>query len=199
MPDAEDRQQRMANLLLTPHPDEDQLRGIRQVLLTLACRELRAYRRRMRTAWLLRDALIHRQERAAYLELLRTGPSWWRHRPSEWIGADPSLASLRQQPVFEAFVREQTHRDFAPAPENDCPGEWFQALLPVSPQPPAGPPPVGPPPPPVGSLPPPVGPPPPPHPVRRLKWMTMIRADSRRSRRGPGPSDGARGHGARSA
>jgi hypothetical protein len=76
---AEARQKAITDLLLTPHPNEAQLRKISQVLLTVAYQEMRAYQRRMRASWLLWGALIHRQERAAYLELLRTGPSWRRH------------------------------------------------------------------------------------------------------------------------
>jgi hypothetical protein len=76
---AEARQKAITGLLLTPHPDDVQLRKISQVLLMVAYQELRAYQRRMRASWLLWGALIHRQERAAYLELLRTGPSWRRH------------------------------------------------------------------------------------------------------------------------
>jgi hypothetical protein len=76
---AEARHKAITGLLLTAHPNQVQLDKISQVLLMLACQELRAYRRRMRASWLLWGALIHRQERTAYLELLRTGPNWRRH------------------------------------------------------------------------------------------------------------------------
>jgi hypothetical protein len=238
------RTRALSGLLQTAHPTTVEFRRISRVLLMLACRELRAYRRRMRASWLLWGALIHRQERAAYLELLRSGPNWRLHprrrlatprvalagmelalrimtpphqtqheiaaarsrtvrqlgldrvldggrkwvygrlpwqavynaaclyamttgpdakpspaaaskavtllrlaiadpdceldRPSEWIGADPSLAALYGKPepgrktVFDAFVYEQAHRDFDPAPVNHCRDPWFQALLPVT-------------------------------------------------------------------
>ena len=237
------RTRALSGLLQTAHPTAVEFRRISRVLLMLACRELRAYRRRMRASWLLWGALIHRQERAAYLELLRSGPNWRLHprrrlatprvalagmelalrimevpreaqqevrkrrsrtmrqlgldrvldggrgwvygrlpwqavynaaclyattgpdakpspdaaskavtllrlaiadpdceldRPSEWIGADPSLAALHGKPepgrkaVFDAFVYEQAHRDFDPAPVNHCRDPWFQALLPVT-------------------------------------------------------------------
>ena len=268
-PQASVRQELITRLLAAEHPDAAQLGRISQVLLAMACWELRAYRRRMRAPWLLAGALAHRPERAAYLELLRAGPSWWRHprrrlaaprvalagarhrlryvaepgtaaralhtaqtrirrqlglgkvldrggpwrygklpwqavynaaclyaqpgapgtelgapgagpgapgagpgvpgagpgvpaigpgeaevrdavtllrlaitdpsceldRPSEWIGADPSLRALRHRDAFDAFVREQTHKDFTAAPENRCPDEWFRNLLPTSAQP----------------------------------------------------------------
>jgi hypothetical protein len=248
---AEARHRVIADLLQTAQPDPDQRGKISRVLMALACRELRAYQRRMRASWLLWGALIYRQERAAYLELLRTGPNWRRHpwrrmatprvalaglelsldiaaglgvteqmvrgaqshtlrelgldrvmdggrgwvygrqpwqavynaacmyamttkpgtplsdevasravtllrlaiadpaceldRPSEWIGADPSLRTLHENDVFDAFVREQAQRDFEPDADNDdCPDPWFRALLPVSASPPAPPPPAPP-------------------------------------------------------
>jgi hypothetical protein len=248
---AEARQQVITDLLQTAQPDPDQRGKIGRVLLALACRELRAYQRRMRASWLLWGALIYRQERAAYLELLRTGPNWRRHpwrrmatprvalaglelsldiaaglgvteqmvhaaqshtlrelgldrvldrgrgwvygrqpwqavynaacmyamttapgtplsnevadravtllrlaiadpaceldRPSEWIGADPSLRTLHENDVFDAFVREQAQRDFEPDTDNDeCRDPWFRALLPVSAPPPAPPRPAAP-------------------------------------------------------
>ncbi len=232
------RTRALSGLLQTAHPTAVEYRRISRVLLMLACRELRAYRRRMRASWLLWGALIHRQERSAYLELLRTGPKWLLHprrrlatprvalagmelalrimeapreaeqevrkrrsrtmrqlgldrvldggrdwvygrlpwqavynaaclyattaigepsneaaskavtllrlaisdpeceldRPSEWIGADPSLGTLHWQPGFRAFVREQARRDFEPGPVDQCPDPWFQALLPATPQ-----------------------------------------------------------------
>ena len=76
---AEARQKAITDLLRTAQPSDVQLGQISQVLLMVAYQELRAYQRRMRASWLLWGALIHRQERAAYLELLRTGPSWRRH------------------------------------------------------------------------------------------------------------------------
>jgi hypothetical protein len=248
---AEARHKAITDLLLTAHPNHAQSRKISLVLLMLACQELRAYRRRMRASWLLWGALIHRQERTAYLELLRTGPNWRRHprrrmatlrvaltgiklalrcttkneraeqavratqarirhqlgldrvldrggrwvygklpwqavynaaclyamttppahnpspsaakdavtllrlavtdpaceldRPSEWIGADPSLATLRGMPVFDAFVRERAQLDFEPAKSHPPNPSWFEALLPVSPpaaSPSAAPPPA---------------------------------------------------------
>jgi hypothetical protein len=232
------RTRALSDLLQTAHPTGIEFRRISRVLLILACRELRAYRRRMRASWLLWAALVHRQERAAYLELLRTGPNWRLHprrrlatprvalvgmelalrivevpreaqqevwkrrsramrqlgldrvldgsrgwvygrlpwqavynaaclyattamgeptnqaagkavtllrlaiadpeceldRPSEWIGADPSLGTLHWQPEFDAFVREQARRDFDPGPVDQCRDPWFQAQLPVTPQ-----------------------------------------------------------------
>ena len=76
---AEARQKAITDLLRTAQPSDVQLGQISRVLLMVAYQELRAYQRRMRASWLLWGALIHRQERAAYLELLRTGPSWRRH------------------------------------------------------------------------------------------------------------------------
>ena len=239
---AKGRQEAITRLLMTADPNEVESGQISEVLLRLACRELRAYRRRMRASWLLWGALIYRQERTAYLELLRTGPSWRRHprrrmatprvalagfklalrcvtkpdgagnaitaaqfrarrqlglgrvldrghrwrygkvpwqavynaaclyamtappgaapsdeaaddavrmlklavtdpaceldRPSEWIGVDPSLASLQKTEAFTAFVREQAYLDFDAAAENPPPGDapWFQRQLPYSPR-----------------------------------------------------------------
>jgi hypothetical protein len=276
---AEARQKAIKDLLRKAHPDHDELRKISQVLLMVAYQELRAYRRRMRASWLLLGALIQRQERAAYLDLLRTGPSWRRHprlrmatpqvaltafklslriaagdpgaaqavddaqaqtlhqlgldrvldgggmwiygrlpwqgvynaaclcamsadgvtprgldaarkavkllrlaitdpaceldRPSEWIGVDPSLVSLRGIPEFDALVRQQAHQDFDRAKESSPPRpSWFQQMLPYSPPPPPNPPRQR------------------PRPGLQRKWIA-IRADTRRLTRRSGPSNGS--------
>ena len=51
-------------------------------------------------------------------------------RPSEWIGMDPDLRSLRGFPSFDAFVREQACWDFAPSPGSSAGDPWFRQQLP---------------------------------------------------------------------
>ena len=58
--------------------------------------------------------------------------------PSEWIAMDPDLRSLRDQPAFDEFVREQAAKDFAPSQpaevgDNVKVGDkWFRERLPVA-------------------------------------------------------------------
>jgi hypothetical protein len=70
------------------------------------------------------------------LKLAVTDPACELDRPSEWIGVDPSLASLQKKEAFTAFVREQAYLDFDAAkedpPADDAP--WFQKQLPYSPR-----------------------------------------------------------------